>query len=344
MMKVLVDLVDTGQVQFFHPIIKRLIADGHTLKVTARDKDLTLDLLDKYGINYTCLSRMGKGLWGLCRELVGRDIKLLRIARRFRPDVMLAQTGVSVCLTGTLLRIPTIVLEEAEHAKLQRMISLPFATRIMTGTGYLCDHGSKQRRFRGIWVQSYLSPEFFHPSREPLEKAGVDPDEPYIILRTVAWEAAHDVGHKSMDEASLREAISRLEPYGRVLISSEKPLPESLKSYGNPVPTEQVHHLLAFARLYIGEGGTMAAEAAVLGTPAIFCSPLRCGYLVALEKDYDLLSQAQTFQEGLAIAETLLQREDLTRQWDQKCRRLWDQTDDIVQFTCELLTETVKGS
>lgn len=338
-MRVLVDLVDTGQVQFFRPIIERLLADGHQVKVTARDKDLTLFLLEKYNIPHECISQMGHGKLGLAKELFFRDIKLFRIARYFHPDVILAQTGVSATRIGAVLRIPTIVLEEAEHAKLQRMISLPFASRIMTGTGYLHDHGKKQRRFRGIWVQSYLKPDYFTPQKEPLIKAGIDPDKPYIVLRTVAWEAAHDIGYDGVSVPELEETVRRLQQYGRVIISAEKPLPDSLKTYANPLAPEEVLHLLSFATLYIGEGGTMAAEAAVMGIPAIFCNPLRCGYLLALEKDYDLLYNVPCLKEGLSIAERLLKTDNLKEQWKQKSRRLWEQTDDITDYMIDLVDE-----
>lgn len=341
-MKVLVDLVDTGQVQFFRPIIERLKTDGHQIKVTAREKDLTVPLLEKFGISHECISRMGHGKLGLARELFFRDMKLWAIARQFRPDVMLAQTGVSAARIGALLRIPTIVLEEAEHAKLQRIVSLPFATRILTGSGYLHDHGKKQRRFRGVWVQSYLAPNCFCPQQAPLRKAGLDPDQPYIVLRTVAWEAAHDLGYHGVAEQELIQTVKRLESYGRVVISAEKPLPEVLAPYANPVPFEDVHHLLAYAALYMGEGGTMAAEAAVLGTPAIFTNPLRCGYLLALEQEYDLLYNVRTLKEGLPIAEQLLQTEGLGEMWDHKRQRLWEHSDDIVEFVLEVIAEVLQ--
>ncbi|MHC4386281.1 MAG: DUF354 domain-containing protein, partial [Planctomycetota bacterium] len=83
-MRVLVDIVDTGHVQFFRPIIERLLAEGHQVKVTARQKDITLYLLDKFHISYQSISRMGQGLLGLWWELFRRDIKLFQIARKFR--------------------------------------------------------------------------------------------------------------------------------------------------------------------------------------------------------------------------------------------------------------------
>ncbi|MHC4950315.1 MAG: DUF354 domain-containing protein [Planctomycetota bacterium] len=338
-MRVLVDIVDTGHVQFFRPIIERLLAEGHQVKVTARQKDITLYLLDKFHISYQSISRMGQGLLGLGWELFRRDIKLFQIARKFRPDVILAQTGVSAARVGWLLRIPTVVLEECEHAKLQRILSLPFATRIMTGTGYLHSHGKRQRCFRGVWVQPYLDPRRFQPQKQPLLKAGVNPDEPYIVLRVVAWQAAHDFGHQGIDENTLIKAVDHLERHGRVLISAEKPLPPSLADHVNPVSPEDVHHLLAFARLYIGEGATMAAEAGVLGTPSIKCNSLDYGYLLAMEKDYELVRNTYTIQQGLEVAETLLADPDLDMKWKRKAERLWQQTDDLVDFTCSIINE-----
>ena len=43
------------------------------------------------------------------------------------------------------------------------------------------------------------------------------------------------------------------------------------------------------SELYIGEGGTMASEAAVLGIPSIFVNSLELGYLNELEKKYGLV-------------------------------------------------------
>lgn len=341
-MKILIDLVDTGQVQFFRPIVERLMKDGHQVKVTARQKDITLFLLDHYKIPYECISQMGNGMFGMAWELVRRDIRLLKIARQFKPDVMMAQTGVSACRVGTLLRIPSVVLEECEHAKLQRLLSLPFADRIMTGSGYLHDHGKKQRRFRGIWVQPYLAPGYYTPQKAPLIAAGLDPDKPYIVMRTVAWQAAHDFGHQGTGEKALRAAIDQLEPYGRIILSTEKTLPDWLKPYANPVAPEHVHHLLAFARLYIGEGATMAAEAGVLGTPSIKCNPLDYGYLLALEQEFGLVRNTYSLEEGIEAAKQLFEQPDLKQQWRQKADCLWQQTDDIVDFTMFVLDELHK--
>lgn len=49
-MRFLVDLCHPGHVHFFRPALARLQAEGHQLLVTARDKDVTVELLRAFAI------------------------------------------------------------------------------------------------------------------------------------------------------------------------------------------------------------------------------------------------------------------------------------------------------
>jgi predicted glycosyltransferase len=342
-MRVLFDISHPAQAHFFKQAIWALRRRGDAVLVVARQKDVTVPLLQRLDIEHVCLSAKGSGMAGMASELLVRYVRLLALARRFRPDVMLAQTGVSIGLVGAILGIPRLVLEEAEHARLQQILGLPFATAIFTGTGYTRSYGARQVRFRGIWVQSYLHPNYFRPDPAPLRAAGVDPDQPLIVLRTVSWGAAHDLGLRGTSEQDLGLIVQRLSRFGRVLISAEGSLPAALESYRNPVSVDHIHDLLAHARLYIGEGGTMAAEAAVLGTPAIFCNHLRVGYLLALEEQYGLAFNVDSLMQGLPLAEKLLAQADLGCQWRQKQAALLADTQDVTAFVVNLIDQTVSS-
>ncbi len=338
-MRVLFDITHPAQLHFFKYAMQELHDQGHNVLATARDKDVTLGLSAALGIPCVSISRMGTGLAGMAKELVQRDWRLLLLAGSFRPDVMVARMGISIGFVGAVLGVPRIIFEDTEHARLQAALSLPLATVICTGTGYLKKYGRRQLRYRGIPALAYLAPNRFQPNPRPLRQAGVQPDQPYIVLRLVAWAAAHDAGLSGPSEQEVIETVERLSHFGRVLISSEQPLPSSLRDHRNPVPIEHMHDLLAFASLYMGEGGTMAAEAAVLGTPAIFCNPLRTGYLLALEKRYQLVHNTDTLAQGAQIAERILRRQNLRQEWQRKRRTLLEQSDDIVQFTCRVINE-----
>ena len=340
-MRVLFDITHPADVHLFKVVIRRLRAEGHAVLVACRDKDVTVDLLCREGIEHECLSRIGKGLAGLGKELLVRDSRMLRAALRFKPDVMVARGGIFIGPVGWLLRVPRLVVEDTEHAKVERMLSLPFATYICTGTGYQGDHGRRQMRFRGVPQFAYTDPRHFQPDAAPLCEAGVDPQEPYIVLRTVSWGAGHDLGIAGAGESAVAEAVQRLRRFGRVLISSERPLPADLEVHRNPVPSNHMLDLLSFARLFVGEGGTMAAEAGLMGVPAIFTNPLSVGFLLAMERDYQLVRNVPTLAEGVQIAEQWLAEPDLKTTWQQRRQRLLDDSEDIPAFLYRMIQRII---
>lgn len=341
-MKVLFDIVHPAQVHFFKNVIGLLRQRGDEVLVTARKKDVTLELLEALGIEYKCISTKGSNIFGLAAELVVRNFRLWKVARKFRPDVMVARVGVAAGPVGKVLRIPTVIYDDMEKARLQAAVGMTFAKYICTGLGYYRDFGKRQVRFRGSPVYAYLAPEYFQPDKEPLRRAGLDPEKPYIFVRTVSWGASHDVGRSGGGEEDLRRLMEKLSSFGRVIISAEEPLPQSLSQYENPVPAEHMHHLLAFASLCLVEGGTMAAEAAVLGVPVVCLGTYDFGYLRALEKEYELIYRPGSFDKAVQKAEELLGKPDLKQVWMAKRKKLLSESDNVTKFQLEMIDRAAK--
>jgi predicted glycosyltransferase len=124
-----------------------------------------------------------------------------------------------------------------------------------------------------------------------------------------------------------------MEKYGRVLISSEGELGPEFARYKIDLPPEKFHDLLYYATLYVGEGGTTATEAALLGTHSILIdtSAERCGNFYDLHS-YGLLWFTGDTREGLDIAKSLLEDPDTKRKGKQKLQKLLDEKIDINQF------------
>jgi len=340
-MRVLVDVGHPAQVLMFRHVIALLGREGHEVLVTSRAKDVTTQLLKALRIEHVCLGRRRTGTLGMGGEYVARMVRMLKLAKRFKPDVMLAQTGVTISPVGAMLGVPRIVLEEAEHARVQRALGLPLATKILTCRGYEGEHGRREVKLDGFWVETWLDRRYFRPDAEVLRRSGVDPDEPFIVLRTVSRSAMHDVREKGAGPEDIRRAIDELSAFGRVLVSSEEPLPNGLKAHANPVPVDHIQDLLARARLYIGDGGTMAAEAALLGRPTVYCNPLRCGYLRELAERYELIRMTDSLAEGVEIARGLLERTDLEEEW-QRRRAKVPECEDMPRRMYAVLKETVE--
>ena len=76
----------------------------------------------------------------------------------------------------------------------------------------------------------------------------------------------------------------------RIYITSERPLEPQFEQYRIKINPLDMHHVMAFASLYIGDSQTMAAEAGVLGVPFVRFNDFvgRIGYLKELEDVYEL--------------------------------------------------------
>jgi len=93
----------------------------------------------------------------------------------------------------------------------------------------------------------------------------------------VSWSATHDVGQGGLTMETKLELIRVLENKMKIFISADGDLPENLENYQIKIRPERMHDVLAAATIFVGEGATMASEAGVLGTPAIYVNSLeRC--------------------------------------------------------------------
>ena len=81
---------------------------------------------------------------------------------------------------------------------------------------------------------------------------------------------SHDSGKSGWPDSTLMRLVDKLSAIGQVHISSERPLPKSLEAKRYSGAKTEVHHLIAKCKLYVGESLTMAQEAFLLGTPAIY--------------------------------------------------------------------------
>jgi uncharacterized protein len=283
--RILVDILHPNQAHFFRPLIEQWRGRGDVVRITTRDKDITHELLDAFGFEYTRLSKQQRGL-RMALELVQRWVRMFRLMRRFRPEIAMSVTGITTALPARLLRIPNIAFTDTETATLSNRIAFPFATRILTPEWFTIDFGEKHHRYRGFHEWSYLNPVEFSLDPAILRSSGVDPDQPYAVVRFVRWDAVHDRGEQGLSPADAATLVRELAKKMSVYVSSEALPPDEIKPYLINMPVEQMHHLLAGAALVVGESPSMATEAALLGVPSVLISSWAgaCGNMIELER------------------------------------------------------------
>jgi hypothetical protein len=285
--KILVDIGHPAHVHYFRHFIAKMKEKGHEFLVVARDKDVTIQLLEEYKIPFVNRGKGKNGLIGKLFYMVVADIKLLRLTRKFKADAYLSFASPYAAQVAWLRRKPHIAFDDTEHAKIARKFYLPFSKYVYTPYCFELDLGNKQRRFNSFMELAYLHPNVVEdtPENHP-----AIPKRKYVFLRFIAWTANHDVGQSGLDIETKHGIIERLKDEYQILISSEGEFPEEFAQYKINVAPTDIHHVLKNADLFIGEGATMAVESAFLGTPSIYVNSLNAGTLKEVEKMNLMLS------------------------------------------------------
>ncbi|MFC1485599.1 DUF354 domain-containing protein [Candidatus Latescibacterota bacterium] len=346
-MRIIVDITHQSNIHSFKHAIKNWINHGHTVIVTSRDKEVLVPLLNAAGITHMLLGRSASSVPGLLGELIARCVKLFRIVRREKPDVITSFGGPFSAPVGRLAGVPTVTFYDTEHAWVSNLIAYSTTHYLVLPSSYKNPPKRRTIFFAGCKELAYLRPEYFTPDPGIRERLGLAEGDRFAIIRFVSRRVSHDFGHRGLRDEDKIHAVEAFLPYARVFISSEVPLPGDLASYQFPLPPEEMHHALALADMLYGESATMASECAVLGTPAIYLDFTGRGYTDKQEEKYGLvhnfsLSQkdiAESIRTGIAI----LTAPEGKRPWKEKRDRLLGDTIDLTALITELVERVGRG-
>ena len=342
-MRILIEATHPAHVHFFRNAIAEFKSRGYQVAVTTREKDITVELLSNLGIEFTTLSKVGVGRSALIREMLVRDFRLWRFCRRFKPDVLTGISGVFAAHAGFMLRRPVVIWDDTEHQKLAHMITYPFVTLAYSPDCYEKVFGKKHRLYPGFHELAYLHPNRFTPDPEVVKSLGIDPGQKYCIIRLVSWGAHHDVGQSGFVDEQKVEFVEQIAEYAKPYITSEGDLPGELEKYQLKIPVHQIHHVMGYASLCVGEGATMASESAVLGVPAVYINTLKLGYINMLEK-YGLVKQTTDTGKALELSLDWLKDEAAVERCKAARDKMLSEKIDVTDFIVETIEKAVKNS
>lgn len=304
-MRILIDISHPAHVHFFRESIRQFARRGHEVQVVSRVKDITTELLDLYNIEHSILSTAPKkkNIFFFTMEMVTHCFKLSREVRRFKPDVMLQIAGTFIAPVGKLFRTTTVVFYDTEFATISNAIAYPLADYICTPDCYERVIKRNHIIYPGYHELAYLHPDIFKPDVSILKANRLEVNDKFFIVRFVGWTALHDYEEEGFTLENKYALIQMLAKHGKVLISSESELPPELFPFQSHIPYNDIHDVMAFASLVIGESSTMASEAAVLGVPAVFISTTPRGYTTELENRFELVKNYSPAEQEKCLVE-----------------------------------------
>jgi predicted glycosyltransferase len=219
----------------FKYVIRNLIAKGHIIKVTINTKDILEQLLIADGMQYENIlpkrrSRNTK-MYALL-TLLKKDIKILQIQFNEKYDLLVG-TETALSHIGWLFHKPVLIMDEDDISVIPvaARVSFPFATYIVSPV--VCNLGKwskKKISYTGYQKTAYLHPAYFSPKEDIIRKT-INKDERFFLIRASGLSAYHDNGIKGFTDDIIRRIIDKLTPFGEVLLSTERQLPDDLNKF-----------------------------------------------------------------------------------------------------------------
>ena len=345
-MRILIDITHPAHLHFFAGAVRRLRRDGHEVLLTARHKDVLIDLAARMGFELDeVFGGAPSGTLGLAKTLLSRQLRLARIARRFKPEVTGAIGGTFIGFVSWTLRIPTVVFSDTESAHLSNAITYPFATRLVTPRVYGRPDRRGQVRYDGYHENAYLLPSVFTPDPAVRQELGVADSERYCVVRFVGWAAGHDIGRTGLSVAGQKDMVRRLSEHGRVFVSSEGQMPEEIEHLRFSLPVDRMHHALGHASLIVGESSTMSHEAAVMGVPSVYLYPrVQLGPTTDLSERLGIVHwfAPEELDAAVDCAVDIFAGGD-TERWRAIGRTIAEESADITEVICDQLLSAGRG-
>lgn len=345
-MKLLIALNHPAHYYLFKFMAKELEKNGHLVKYVIKGKDILEKILVEDKVSYTRLinrKKRKKNLFSILKnlgiEMIRQDYNLLKFLDTFYPDIMIG-TDISISHIGKLKGIPSVIFNEddIEINKLFCYSTYPFASHIVTPINCNVGHFKiKQIKYDGYQKLAYLHPNWFKPDINIVRKYFSN-DNPYFLIRLVSFTAGHDIEkkHCGIGMELMRKIVKILQQKGEVYITSEEKLPSEFSKYELTIDLTDIHHILYFSDLFIGDSQSMIVESAMLGVPSVRFNSFvgKISVLNELEKKYCLTSGIKNNKPELLLEtiNRLKQTEKLREIYQQRREKMLSEKIDVTSF------------
>ena len=344
-MRYLFFFVHPSKYHLFRVTINTLISKGHEVDVLITSKDVLEDLVIQEKWKYENIFKEG-------RKLNNVPAKISALINTFRTLIRLNKfisnkkydlfvTDDLLTILGKIKGIPTILFQDDDISVVpESRLLLSTATSILSPN--CVDFGRYNKKkigFSGFKASAYLHPNVFKADKKVLDKYGLK-DGKFFIIRVVSLTSTHDTGKKGLTNIDIKKIIEILEPFGKVIITSERELSDDLEKFRAIVKPNDLIELLAFAKLFISDSQTMSGEVGYLGTPFIRYNDFigKISYLNEIENKYGLGYGILTKDKNQLFEQinSLMMRKNLDQEWKRKRDVMLKETIDLSEFMISL--------
>ena len=333
-----------------HGVAEEMKKRGHIVFYSVREIPVAKQLMEHYGMTpWINLGGKKDSLWGKAKTVLHQDAQLLKFVRQNNIDIGLS-SGLVLSHVSKLSRMKSYVFDDDDD--IVEPLSVKFE-HPMSNVVFTPDCIQRKTKhavyYAGTHELAYLHPNRFKPNPNVLQHAGIQEGERFFIMRFVALKGHHDVGQQGLTLEQKQSLVELLKPHGRVIITSERAIEPEFEPYRLPVPPEEIHSLMAYSSMFLGDSQTMTSEAAILGVPALKCNTFagRLSVPNMLEQKYGLCYayQPTQFDEMYHHIEQLLacNPKALKNEWQTKRQHMLNDMIDPTEFFVNYIESTCKA-
>ena len=270
-MKIWFDISNSPHINMFEFLMKDLVKEGHEVVVTSRPLANTIDLLNQKNISHTTIGKhYGKNF---IKKSIGfpiRIIGLYNFLKNKKIDLAVSQSSFHSPIVAKLLQIPSIYTNDNEHA-MGNKTSFFFASKILIPENFTIkknlffNYTYKTKYYPGLKEGIYLW------LKNNLKAENNENKEFTIFIRPEPQTAQYYKGKINF----LDELITDLQSNFKIIVLCRNNLQllhyQQEKFSRITVPNEPIDfdEIIKDCNLFIGAGGSMTREAAILGIPTI---------------------------------------------------------------------------
>jgi len=274
-LKIWIDILTPKQLLFFEPIIVKL-RKKHEILCTSRRYDETMKLAKIRGLNLIFIGSYGLDKKTKLEAGIDRMSKILRKINKFSPDITISFCSPDAARISFGLGIKHIAFTDSPHNDIVMRLTLPLIQKLLTPSVISKNEFIKY----GIEKQDIISYNAIDAAITIKRKIDQSIPLPFKknqrknILIRVEEEHASYVSGKSEIIPIIKKIIDEFESENIVILGRYTNQIKNLqKKFGKKAKIIKMSfdgkHLLNNTDVFIGSGGTMTAESALLGIPTI---------------------------------------------------------------------------
>ena len=331
------DVLTPKQVLFFKPMIDALEQAGAEVLATSRRYREVGPLAERSGLKLEYVGERGaRGQEEQLLAATGRQAELIPLVKKFDPQVAVSIASAVCARIAFGFGIRHVAVNDSPHSEVAGRLSIPLTYHLLCPWVIPPDawarfgiRKSQITTYRAldpaVWLKRVPVPgpvPDLDPDRKTITVRVQESDAPYLSKANTGWTD------------SVLESLLDAFPEARLvaLCRYDYQVEEVRRKFGSKVvvPGEVVsgHDLLAKTDLFIGMGGTMNAEAALMGVPAIsaFQGTL---YTDRYLQSVGLLGKALTTSALTSHAKRFLD-DGFRARYAKKAKRILDSMEDPV--------------